>query len=124
MTSKVPGKRVLAVNRRPPYGTSHAAELLELVLMIGAFDQKVSILFIDDGIYQLMRNQNPQVLGQQKLSSAFNVLSQYGVDNVLVDGESLHSRNVKADDLDIPVTIISTNELADLFLSQDVLIEA
>ena len=44
-------KKFLYVNRRAPHGTVYAHEALEVVLIGAAFDQDVSLAFIDDGVY-------------------------------------------------------------------------
>ena len=51
-------KKFMYVNRKSPYGTIYALESLEVVLISAAFDQDVSLTFTDDGVYQLMKNQN------------------------------------------------------------------
>ncbi|MCK5718157.1 MAG: DsrE family protein, partial [Thiomargarita sp.] len=48
-------KKFLYVNRKAPYGTIYALESLEVVLIGAAFDQDVSLAFIDDGVYQLKK---------------------------------------------------------------------
>ena len=50
-------KKFMYVNRKSPYGTIYALESLEVVLISAAFDQDVSLTFTDDGVYQLMKNQ-------------------------------------------------------------------
>ncbi|MGA9032439.1 MAG: DsrE family protein, partial [Sulfuricaulis sp.] len=45
-------KKFLYVNRKAPYGTIYALESLEVVLISAAFDQDVSLAFLDDGVYQ------------------------------------------------------------------------
>jgi len=52
-------KKFLYVNRRQPHGTVYALESLETVLIGAAFDQDVSMLFIDDGVFQLKKDQSP-----------------------------------------------------------------
>jgi len=42
-------KNFMYLNRRPPYGTIYAWESLEVVLIGAAFDQKVSLMFVDKG---------------------------------------------------------------------------
>ena len=37
------------MNRKAPYGTVYALEVLETVLISAAFEQNVSVVFIDDG---------------------------------------------------------------------------
>jgi sulfur relay protein TusC/DsrF len=51
-------KKFLYINRRPPHGSIYAHESLEVVLIGAAFEQDVTLAFIDDGVYQLMQNQD------------------------------------------------------------------
>ena len=51
-------KRFMYVNRRAPYGTVYALEGLEVVLIGAAFEQDVSMAFVDDGVYQLRKGQD------------------------------------------------------------------
>jgi tRNA 2-thiouridine synthesizing protein C len=51
-------KKFLYVNRKAPYGTIYAWESLEVVLIGAAFDQEVSLMFLDDGVYQLTKGQH------------------------------------------------------------------
>ena len=48
-------KKFLYLNRRAPYGTIYAWESLEVVLIGAAFDQDVSVMFLDDGVYELTK---------------------------------------------------------------------
>ena len=43
-------KKFMYVNRKAPYGTIYALESLEVVLIGAAFDQDVSLAFLDDGV--------------------------------------------------------------------------
>ena len=54
-------KKFMYVNRRAPYGTIYAWESLEVVLIGAAFEQDVSLAFIDDGVYQLTKGQDTSV---------------------------------------------------------------
>ena len=51
-------KKFIYVNRKAPHGTIYAHEALEVVLIAAAFEQDVSLAFIDDGVYQLKKGQN------------------------------------------------------------------
>ena len=50
-------KKFMFVNRKAPHGTVYALESLEVVLITAAFDQDVSLVFMDDGVYQLKKGQ-------------------------------------------------------------------
>ena len=55
------------INRRPPHGTIYAVESLEVVLIGAAFDQAVSLAFLDDGVFQLKAGQDTSEIGSAKL---------------------------------------------------------
>ena len=48
-------KKFMYLNRRAPYGTIYAWESLEVILIGAAFDQEVSLMCMDDGVYQLVK---------------------------------------------------------------------
>ena len=51
-------KRLLFLLRQAPYAGSNALEALEAALVAGVFDQNVSVLFKDDGVWQLAKDQD------------------------------------------------------------------
>ena len=46
-------KKFMYINRTAPYGSIYALEGLEVALIGAAFDQDVSMAFVDDGVFQL-----------------------------------------------------------------------
>jgi len=50
-------KKFMYVNRKAPYGTIYALESLEVVLIAAAFEQDVSLIFMDDGVFQIKKGQ-------------------------------------------------------------------
>lgn len=117
-------KRFMYINRRAPYGTIFALECLEVVLISAAFEQRVSLAFLDDGIYQLKKNQDTTAIGIKNFSSTYRALDDYDVENIYVEKESLDARGLCAEDLIIPVKVVSTQELRDIMAAQDVLISS
>ena len=65
-------KKFLYMNRRAPYGTVYALESLEVVLIGAAFDQDVSLVFMDDGVYQLTKGQKTEGIGMKNFSPTFS----------------------------------------------------
>ena len=55
-------KKFMYLNRKAPYGTVYALESLEVVLIAAAFEQDVSLAFIDDGVYQSLMVKRLMVL--------------------------------------------------------------
>jgi len=117
-------KRFMYVNRRPPYGTIYALECLEVVLIAAAFDQDVSMVFVDDGVYQLKKNQDTTGIGMKNFSKTYRALDDYDVEKIYVEKESLERRGLSAEDLVIPVEVVSTDRLREIMAQQDVVISS
>jgi tRNA 2-thiouridine synthesizing protein C len=115
-------KKFLYVNRKAPYGTIYAQESLEVVLIGAAFEQDVSLAFIDDGVYQLAKGQDTKALGVKNFSPTFRALEDYDVTKLFVEKESLETRGLSADDMVVPVTIMGAQEMAEYMNGQDVIL--
>ncbi|MBS0306766.1 MAG: sulfurtransferase complex subunit TusC [Proteobacteria bacterium] len=115
-------KKFMFVNRKPPYGTIHALESLEVVLIAATFDQDVSLVFLDDGVYELVKGQDTKATGIKNHSKTYRALEGYDVEKLYVERESMAARGLGEDDLIVDVTVLSTAELADLMASQDVVL--
>jgi tRNA 2-thiouridine synthesizing protein C len=92
-------KQFLYLNRKAPYGTIYAWESLEVVLIGAAFDQDVSLAFVDDGVYQLTKGQDTTGLGMKNFSPTYAALGDYEVKKIFVEKESLDERGLTLDDL-------------------------
>lgn len=129
-------KKLMYVNRKAPYGTIYALESLEVVLIGAAFDQQVSLAFVDDGVYQLTRNQNTDGIGMKNFSPTYAALGDYDVRHIYVERESLEARGLTLEDL-MPLTyededddwaekeslrVVDSQELATLMSEQDVVL--
>lgn len=117
-----PVKKFMFVNRKSPYGTIYALESLEVVLITAAFDQDVSLVFSDDGVYQIKKGQNTDGIGMKNFSPTYRALEGYDVEKLYVDKESLEERGLTEDDLLVDVEVLSRAELADLMDEQDVVL--
>ena len=92
-------KKFMYLNRRAPYGTIYAWESLEVVLIGAAFDQEVSLLFADDGVYQLVKGSDTSESDMKNFTPTYRTLGDYGVRHMYVDKESLADRGLTEDDL-------------------------
>lgn len=117
-------KRFMYVNRKAPYGTIYAMETLENVLVAAAFEQDVSVVFIDDGVYQIKKGQNTEATGMKNFSPTFRALDGYDVEKLYVEKSSLDARGISEEDLIVDVEVVSTEELQKLMIAQDVIISS
>jgi tRNA 2-thiouridine synthesizing protein C len=117
-------KKFMYVNRRAPYGTIFALECLEVVLISAAFEQDVSLVFMDDGVFQLKKNQDTTGIGMKNFSNTYRALDDYEVEKIYVEKESLDARGLTSDDLIIPVEVVSSAVMREMMAQQDVVISS
>jgi len=115
-------KKFMFVNRRAPYGTVYALEALEVVLISAAFDQDVSMVFLDDGVYVLVKGQQTKAIDVKNFSPAYRALEGYNIEKLYVDADSLAARGLTEDNLLVPVEVLSAVQMAELMVQQDVVI--
>ena len=122
------------MNRKAPYGTIYAWESLEVVLIAAAFDQDISLVFADDGVYQLMKDQNTEEIGMKNFSKTYSALGDYDIKKIYIEQESLEERGLSLEDLqDLKyededddwaekdsIVLLSRTELAKVIDEQDV----
>ena len=96
-------KKFMYINRNAPYGTVYALEGLEVALIGAAFDQDVSMAFIDDGVFQLKKGQDTTQSDMKNFSPAYRALGDYDISRLYVEKESLEARGLALDDL-MPLT--------------------
>lgn len=117
-------KKFMFVNRKSPYGTVYALESLEVVLITATFDQDVSLVFLDDGVYQLAKGQDTAGTGIKNHSKTYRALEGYDVEKLYVERESLQARGLTEADLLVDVTVLSSAEMGALMAEQDVVLSA
>ena len=92
-------KKFMYLNRRAPYGTIYAWESLEVVLIGAAFDQEVSLMFVDDGVYQVVKGGDTSESDMKNFMPTYRTLGDYGVRHMFVDQASLDARGLTKEDL-------------------------
>ena len=115
-------KKFMFVNRKAPYGTIYALESLEVVLITATFDQDVSLVFIDDGVYELVKGQQTKAIGIKNFSPSYRALEGYDVEKLYVDQASLDQRGLTEADLLVPVEVLDAEQMGQLMAQQDVIL--
>lgn len=107
-------KSLLLISRHSPYGSSYAHEALDIALSAAAFDVSVSLLFLDDGVYQLMKGQQlAKQANSKNLEAVFGALPLYDINALWAERESLDARNIKPGDLAHPAKALASEQIAD-----------
>lgn len=107
------------VMRQAPHGTIYSYEGLETVLITSAYEQDVSMVFIGDGVFALLKEQDTDGLGLKGYIHTYKVLPEYGVDKIYVDRKSMEERALTPSDFIIDVEIKESDEISALMEEQD-----
>ncbi|VAX19068.1 tRNA 5-methylaminomethyl-2-thiouridine synthase subunit TusC [hydrothermal vent metagenome] len=115
-------KKIMFVMRKAPHGTIYSYEGLETVLIMAAYEQDITMTFIGDGVFALLKDQNTEKLGIKGFIKTYGALEDYDVEKIFVDRESMERRGVKSEDFAIPVEVKEAEEIGKLMEEQHALI--
>jgi tRNA 2-thiouridine synthesizing protein C len=104
-------KSYLFVLRKPAHNGIYVQEMLDIILTTAAFDQSVSILWLDDAVFQLKNQQKPEVLGMKDTAAMFHSLALYDVTDLYTETESLLERGLTLNALCLPVQALLRHEI-------------
>ncbi|MBQ0719474.1 MAG: sulfurtransferase complex subunit TusC [Gammaproteobacteria bacterium] len=117
-TDKPAQKEILLVFRHAPYGSALAREGLEAVLACGAMGAKTSVLYINEGVWQLLEAQNSAAIDCKNQAAMASALPLYDIDDIWVDEDSLRQRNLSGADINAG-KIISRSRVQTLLASSN-----
>ncbi|WP_039914059.1 sulfurtransferase complex subunit TusC [Cellvibrio mixtus] len=113
-------KKILLISRHAPYGNSIAKDAFDAALATAIYDQDLSMLFMDDGIFQLLRDQQAQEISQKSFTSMLSALPFYDIDKLYIHQESLEQRGLTIENLIVDnATIVNSAQISNLLNHQD-----
>ncbi len=119
MSTRTP-KKILFISRHSPYGSSLAKDALDAILATSAYEQDIALLFMDDGIFQLLSSQQAEHIEQKSFSAQLQALSLYEIDRVYAHQESMEKRQITINDLSLDnIQVINNLEIIKLMAEQD-----
>ena len=117
-------KKYLFVLRRAAHSGTYVQETLDVILTTAAFDQRVSILLLDDGVFQLKENQQLINSKSKDTCAIFNALALYDVNDIYIEEESLSERGINTKNLTLAVEIVKRTEVENLYQNFDIIYSA
>lgn len=109
---------ILYVFSHPPHGSINAQEGLDALLMGSAFTA-CSVLFVGDGLMQLIKGQATEELGTKNFSLSFGALKDYGVTRIVCSQPDMVARGINSDDFLIEVEPLDAAGMQTLFRDHD-----
>jgi tRNA 2-thiouridine synthesizing protein C len=111
-------RRILFLISHAPRRGALPAEVLDELLIGAAFEQKVSVLFVGDGAYQLVEGDDPA----SGSARGYRALSTYDVDDVFVERAALKPRGLLPSRFVIGVRALARPAIRRLIATQDVVV--
>jgi len=116
-------KSFLFVMQTPAYSGNKVQEVLDIVLITAAFDQRVSLLLLDDAVFHLHSQQQSTTVASKDISAIYRSLELYDIESIYVEQESLNYTGLLVSNLLVPVKLIARQELPSLFKTFDFVLE-
>ena len=104
--------------RSTPYGLQVAKESLDVALVLSAFEQSPGILFIDEGVLQLLPTSHLPS-SHKHIGKILCALEMYDINQLWVEQQSLDQFGLMATDLSQTVTVIDRSKVASLYAQYD-----
>ena len=111
--------KLLYVVSYAPYSNAYGQEALDAILIGASFEQVVSVLFINDGVFQIKSSQSTENNRIKPFTKTYMALGDFGVDNVFVHDLSLLARNVSQRDLIIDTQLLTSAQVAGVLSKYD-----
>ena len=93
-------KSLLVVVRHAPYGSSLARTSLEVALTAATYEQEVGVLFMGEGVLQLLPEQDSTQIGVKNIGKLIASFPLYDLDSLFVDEDALLRHGL--DDKNLP----------------------
>lgn len=82
------------INSKAPFSSDYGKDALDVALIFGSFEQKISLFFQGDGVYQLIANQDGRLLAVKDYLKTFSAFKFYDIEDVYVCQQSLVNRQL------------------------------
>lgn len=113
-------KSYLFVLRSAPHSGCALQEILDIILITAAFDQKVALLLLDDAVFALKGHQQPEKQAIKDTAAIFKALEMYDVEDIFLEAQSLQERGLTVVDLSLPVHEIQRENIAAVMQQYDI----
>ena len=88
------GNGLAIINSKAPFSSAYGKDALDIALIFGSFEQKVSLFFQGDGVYQLIDNQDGSLLSIKDYLKTFAAFEFYDIEDIYVCHQSLANREL------------------------------
>ena len=106
--------KLLIISTQAPYVTSAAQDALEAALAASNVGVDVTFVFAQQGLYQLLGDQDSTCVQRKSIEKQINVLPLYDIDAVYYIAEDMTDRKLSRQALTSTAESIDTNKFNEL----------
>ncbi|MEM1114297.1 MAG: sulfurtransferase complex subunit TusC [Pseudomonadota bacterium] len=100
-------RKLLFLLRHSPYASSLARSAVDSCLAAAAFEQEVSVLFMGEGVLQLLPGQDGDAIGTRTLSKIIASFELYDINQIYADARALSAHGLNAGLLPPGIEVVS-----------------
>ncbi|MCE9678481.1 sulfurtransferase complex subunit TusC [Shewanella sp. AS1] len=112
-------KKITLIFRHAPHGSAACREALDFALLSASFEQQISLLFVDEGVLNLLDAQLPELIGGRDFIKTLKALPLYEIDEVYACQDSLAKRGLNQLPASLAVDLLDTNAIKALLSQAD-----
>ena len=109
---------LLYIFAEPPHGRINAQEGLDALLMGTAFSE-CSVLFLNEGLMQLMPDQQTDALGLKDFARSYGAIKDYGVNGIYCSKSSLEKYGLRQHEFILEVVPLDGKAIRELIFAHD-----
>ena len=87
-------KSVAIINSKAPFSSSNGQDSLDVAMVFGSYEQTISLFFHGDGVYQLIDDQQAELINKKDYLKTFSALEFYDIEKIYVCQTSLQERGL------------------------------
>jgi len=111
--TKLQKNSIAVLNARSAFDGNEGKEALDVALIFGSYEQYVSLFFQGEGVRQLIKGQQANLINAKDYLATFSALEFYDVENIYACLTSLEQRNLAADFHINNVNVLTEQEFSD-----------
>ena len=112
-------RSTLVVIRHSPYGSTLGRTSLDAALAMAAFEQPVEVLFMGDGVLQLLPKQDSEAIGVKSVGKLLGSLPLYEIASAYVDANAAKRYQVDLSLAPLPCEALDQAGIRRLMTSSD-----
>ncbi len=109
----------LIIVRCSPYGSQQARAALDIALTAAAFEQPVSIVFMDEGVLQLLGDQQADAGELKNIGKIITALRHYEVNSIMAHQDAVAHYDLDPEEFVESVEIVTSADIKSLIADTD-----